>query len=33
MLPALSAEKYAIVCAPSLEPSAGAGIVTVVPTV
>src|SRR5213593_2801818 len=33
MLPALSTEKYAIVCAPSFEPLAGAGIITLVPTV
>ena len=33
MLPALSTEKYAIECAPSLEPSAGAGMTTLVPTV
>src|SRR5437588_994011 len=33
MFPALSTEKYAIVCAPSFEPSAGAGMTTLVPTV
>src|SRR5262245_39469553 len=33
MFPALSTEKYAMVCAPSLEPSAGAGMTTLVPTV
>ena len=29
--PATSVEKYAIVCAPSFEPSLGAGMVTLVP--
>src|SRR5438034_5701947 len=33
MLPALSTEKYAIVWVPSFEPSAGAGMTTLVPTV
>src|SRR5437870_1602314 len=33
ILPALSTEKYAIVWAPSFEPSAGAGMTTDVPTV
>ena len=33
MLPALSTEKYAIVCTPSLEPFDGAGMTTLVPAV